>query len=174
MQYHLNVGAQYEVIGRIQNGVKVTHYVIKDRTDDTKKKMEKAVVEQLALNKQIYNCQAQIYGDLVNIKGINCKISQLQKYDEELNVIAETEKQRKKKVPKDLRLVGKVQNGKFISDYVIASVNDPDKMVKLPKDTVLQLAQEGRIVNAKVQYNNGVLILRGTEREALSRLTQYR
>jgi len=174
MQYHLNIGAQYEIIGRIQEGVKVTHYVIKDRTTDTNKKMEKAVVEQLALNKQIYNCQAQIYGDIVNLKGINCKISKLQKYDNDLNPIIETEKQRKKKVPKDLRLIGKVQNGKFISDYIVASVADPNMTCKLPKDTVLQLAQEGRIVNAKVQYNNGTLILRGTERESLSSLTQYR
>jgi len=174
MQYHLNVGAQYEIVGRIQDGVKVTHYVIKDRTDASVRKMEKSIVEQLALNKQIYNCQAQIYEDLVNLKGINCKISQLQKYDNDLNPIEETEKQKKKKVPRDLRLVGKVQSGKFISDYIVVNINEPETRVKIPKDTVLQLAQEGRIINAKVQYNNGTLILRGTEREPLSSLTQYR
>lgn len=174
MQYHYNIGAQYEIIGRIQSGTTVKYYIIKDRTDDTEHKMEKAVVEQLALNKQIYNCQAQIYGDLVNLKGINCKLSQLPKYDDDCNVLDESDKPKKKKVVKDIRIVGKVHCGKNITDYVVVCISDPEKLFKVPKDTVLQLAKDGRIVNAKVQYNNGVLILRGTEKDSLSNLTQYK
>lgn len=45
--------------------------------------------------------------------------------------------------------------------------------MKVPKETVLQLAQEGRILNAKVQMNNGELMLRGNYGVNLSQLTTY-
>lgn len=168
-----NVGARYEIIGRIQNGTTVLSYMINDRTDNSKNMIEKGVVEQLALNKQIYNCTAQVYGNIVNLKGINCKLSKLPKYTEDGNLIPEPEKP-KKKAPADLKLVGKIQCGRAISDYVIVALKDTSKKMKVPKETVLQLAQDGRILNAKIQMNNGEMMLRGTYGVNLAKLPTYK
>lgn len=167
-----NVGAKYEIVGRIQHGTSVMAYMIKDRVENSTSIIEKGIVEQLALNKQIYNCNAQLYGNIVNMKGVNCKLNQLPKYTENGDLVPEEEKP-KKKAPADLKLIGKVQTGRVITDYVVAALKDTSKKMKVPKETVLQLAQEGRILNAKVQMNNGELMLRGNYGVNLSQLTTY-
>ena len=75
-----NFGAKYSIIGRILNRTTVEYYVLQDRSNNSTLKMKKGVVEQLALSKQIYNCNAQVYKDIVNMKGINFKLSQLPRY----------------------------------------------------------------------------------------------
>ena len=95
-----NVGAKYEIIGRIQHGTSVMAYMIKDRVESSTSIIEKGIVEQLALNKQIYNCNAQLYGNIVNMKGVNCKLNQLPKYTESGDLVPEEEKP-KKKAPAD-------------------------------------------------------------------------
>ena len=168
-----NIGAKYEIVGRVSHGTTVVAYMVKDRTAGTTSKIEKGIVEQLALNKQIYNCHAQLYNDRVNMKGINCKISKLPKYDDNGSLVV-LEEPLKRKVIADLKLIGKVQSGRVISDYVVVSLLSPDKKMKVPKETVLQLALEGRVTNAKVQMNNGEMILRGSTEESLSQLALYR
>lgn len=167
-----NVGAKYEIVGRIQHGTSVMAYMVKDRVENSTSIIEKGIVEQLALNKQIYNCNAQLYGNIVNMKGVNCKLNQLPKYTETGDLVPEEEKP-KKKAPADLKLIGKVQTGRTITDYVVVALKDTSKKMKVPKETVLQLAQEGRILNAKVQMNNGELMLRGNYGVNLSQLTTY-
>ena len=167
-----NVGAKYEIVGRIQHGTSVMAYMVKDRVENSTSIIEKGIVEQLALNKQIYNCNAQLYGNIVNMKGVNCKLNQLPKYTETGDLVPEEEKP-KKKAPADLKLIGKVQTGRTITDYVVVALKDTSKKMKVPKETVLQLAQEGIILNAKVQMNNGELMLRGNYGVNLSQLTTY-
>ena len=167
-----NVGAKYEIVGRIQHGTSVMAYMVKDRVENSTSIIEKGIVEQLALNKQIYNCNAQLYGNIVNMKGVNCKLNQLPKYTETGDLVPEEEKP-KKKAPADLKLIGKVQTGRTITDYVVVALKNTSKKMKVPKETVLQLAQEGRILNAKVQMNNGELMLRGNYGVNLSQLTTY-
>lgn len=174
MEYQYNTSSKYEIIGRILDGTVVKFYVFKDRETNSILKIEKAKAEQMALNKEIYNCRAQNYQNIVNMKGINCKISQMQKYNDDLTPVIETEKQLKKKVVKDLKLIGKILSGKQISDYVVININEPNVLLKVSKENVLLLAKEGRVINAKVQYYNGVLMLRGTDVEPLSALKQYR
>lgn len=168
-----NIGARYEIIGRITQGTTVVAYMINDRTNNSKSKLEKCIIEQLALNKQIYNCTAQVYENIVNLKGINCKLSKLPKYTEDGKIIEDVDKPKKKVVP-DLKIVGKVQSGRSIVAYVIAPLNDSSKLMKLSKDNVLQLAQDGRLSNAKVQMNNGDIMLRGASGFNLSQLVAYR
>ena len=167
-----NVGAKYEIIGRIQHGTSVMANMIIDRVESSTSIIEKGIVEQLALNKQIYNCNAQLYGNIVNMKGVNCKLNQLPKYTESGDLVPEEEKP-KKKAPADLKLIGKVQTGRTITDYIVVALKDTSKKMKVPKETVLQLAQEGRILNAKVQMNNGEMMLRGNYGVNLSQLTTY-
>lgn len=167
-----NIGARYEIVGRMLDGTHVMAYLIKDRLSQNEIRLEKGIVEQLALNKQIYNCNAQVYNNAVNLKGINCKISQLPKYDDDGNIIPKEPP--KLKIIPNLKLVGKVQSGRTISDYIVVSLSDESTLMKIPKDAVLLLAQEGRITNAKVQYNNGKLMLRGKDGRSLAKLALYR
>lgn len=169
---YYNVGAKYEIIGRITKGTTVSAYILKDKTNNKLFKMDKGIVEQLALQKQIYNCNAQTYKNIVNLKGINCKISQLPKYDENGNRIVDEVKVKKRSIA-DLQLVGKVPCGRGISDYIVVEISDPSKKMKLPRDLVIQLAQEGRIINAKSQMNGTEVILRGVAGEKLNNLNVY-
>lgn len=173
MANYYNIGARYEIIGRITERTSVIAYMIKDNHSGGKiYPMEKSVVEQLALNKQIYNCSGQIYGNIVNLKGINCKLNQLPRYDKFGNRVTENNKG-KRKVVADLELVGKVQRGRVISDYILISLAKPDKPFKLPRDMVIKLAQEGRIINAKSQRNGNEIMLRGVEGFNLAQLKTY-
>ena len=79
----------------------------------------------------------------------------------------------KKKVAADLKLVGKIPCGRVISDYVVVSVNNPTKLMKIPRDTVIKLAKEGRFVNAKSQMNGDEIMLRGVAGVNLSQLRTY-
>lgn len=168
-----NLDAKYEIIGRIQSGTSVIAYMVRDMVEDSASIIEKSIVEQLALNKQIYNCNAQLYGNIVNMKGVNCKLNQLPKYNQKGNLISE-DKKPKNKVQADLKLIGKVQTGRIITDYIVVAITDMSKKMKVPKETVIELAQEGRIVNARVQMNNGEMMLRGSYGVNLSQLALYR
>lgn len=167
-----NFGAKYSIIGRILNRTTVEYYVLQDRSNNSTLKMKKGVVEQLALSKQIYNCSAQVYKDIVNMKGINCKLSQLPRYS--------LEGEHKEYAPvydeiagkNGITLVGKVQHGRYVTDYVVICEDQPDKLMKITRDIIIKLAKDGRVTNAKVQMNGPQILLRGTK-ENLSRLRNY-
>ena len=168
-----NVGARYAVIGRVTNGTSVLAYVVKDAQMPGKiYPMKKDVVEELALKKQIYNCSAQLYAGIVNMKGINCKLSRLPRYDMQCNRIPEKTKEEKPTKSKaDLILVAKIQNGRSIIAYIIKKAEDDTSNGKrISKQDVLKLARDGRLVNAKCQMNNDKLMLRAAPGYSLSEL----
>lgn len=167
-----NIGARYKIIGRITNGTSVIAYVVEDALNKTVYPLEKGVIEQLALNKQIYNCTAQVYGNIVNLRGIDCKLNQMPRYDENLKPIVN------KKVPKrvsaDLKIVGKMQKGRVIEYYVLESLTEPNKpKFKMSRDNVITLAKQGRIINAKCQNNKNETMLRGAPGYNLTKLKNY-
>lgn len=168
-----NIGARYAIAGRILKGTTVIAYVMHDKILGQYSPLEKSLVEQLALNKQIYNCSAQIYGDIVNLKGINCKLSQLPKYNPDGTLVDDSDKIKKKVVP-DLKLVGKVHTGRTVTSYIMIALNEPDKLMKIPKDAVIKLAQEGRIINAKSQMNGKDALIRAANGYTLSGLKTYK
>lgn len=172
MVINYNFGAIYELVGRVTQGTSVVAYMVRNRTDGSLVKIEKNIIEQLALNKQIYNCTAQVYGSIVNLKGINCKLNQLPKYDVNGTAISTSVKNNKAQ-DADLKLVGKVVNGRTISDYIVININEPDNKMRLPRDMVIKLTQNGRIINAKSQMNGKDYILRGTNGENLCKLKTY-
>ena len=166
-----NIGARYELVGRVTKGTSVVAYIVKDKATNKISQMEKGVVEQLALNKQIYNCNAQIYNNLVNLKGINCRLNQLPKYDNYGQKLGTDDN--KKQASADLKLIGKIQCGREVQEYVVIYVDDPENKMKIPRDMVLRLAQEGRIINAKSQMNGNSIMLRGTSGNNLAHLEVY-
>lgn len=59
-----------------------------------------------------------------------------------------------------------------MTDYVVICEDQPDKLMKIPRDIIIKLAKDGRVTNAKVQMNGPQILLRGTK-ENLSRLRNY-
>ena len=142
------------------------------------------------------------------MKGINCKLSALPKFDTQGNRIID-ETPVKHKTVADLRfpyhiscyvssiqntsynlinctyiihtnapylcrrLIGKIQKGRTIQSYVVASVHDNTRQAVLPRDTVLQLARSGRIINAKSQMNGDTVVLRECTQLAIDTLHIY-
>ena len=168
-----NVGAVYEIVGRVVNGTCVSGYLLRDKRDNSVSIVKKSIVEQLALNKQIYNCSAQIYNTIVNLKGINCRLSALPKYNDKGQPIQESPSASPAKKAGDLKLIGKIQQGREVKAYIVCSVSDADKKMTISRDKVLVLAQSGRIVNAKSQRNGNTLVLRGDNGFNLSQLKVY-
>lgn len=169
--YH--VSARYVLVGRITEGTYVKGYVVFDRYSKTKSTMEKGVVEQLALNKQVYNSTAQVYGNIVNMKGINCKLSELPRFDEHGNKVTKTSKEVNTRKA-EYEIVGKVQKGRKVLGYVLVKLNSNQKdKYNLEKSQVLKLAREGKILNAKCQMYGDKLMLRAANGYDLTKLPVY-
>lgn len=176
MGYLHNVGSRYELAGRVCKGQHVTHYMLKDRLNDDLIKVEKVIVEQLALNNQIYNCRAQLYRDIVNLKGIGCRIKDLPKYSEN-GKLAKDDKHSilldESQDEPNLMLVGKKYTGRDITNYLVVSLNDKDALMQITKESAFELAREGRFINAKTQMCKGKVILRGRNGYNISALQCY-
>lgn len=172
MSNYYNIGAKYEIVGRITNSTSVVAYMLSDKQTGQLIPMEKGMVEQLALSKNIYNCTAQLYNNLVNLKGINCQLSKLPKYD--INGTLLDDEKTKSKIVADIKIVGKIQNGKSITHYVVIILNNPTKTYTIDKERIKELALNGRIINAKCQMNNGETLLRGANGYTISQLKTYK
>lgn len=165
---YYNIGAPYEIMGRITEGTTVIAYIVKNRESDDVINISKEDTEQLALNKQIYNCHAQVYGNLVNLKGINCKLSKLPKYDKDGNELEV--KYRKKRKQADLILTARIVQGRTVVGYRVSKIDNLDDYVHLTRDKVMELAKDGKIINAKVQKSNGKVLLRSNNGYNISKL----
>ena len=161
-----NILAQYEIIGRVPNGTSIAGYVVRNRMTGEVTMLQKGIVEQLALCKNIYNASAQIYNNIVNLKGIGCKLSQLPKYSATGELI-DTNNTKKYQVEPFLKIIGRVQKYREICGYILEYRDREDKIIrkKFTKEKVLELARAGYITNAKAQLNNGELMLRGIDED---------
>ena len=170
-----NYSAKYEVVGRVPDGTSVVAYICLDRENGKHTMLSKGIVEQLALNKNIYNVQAQIYNNIVNLKGINCKLSQLPRYNANGSIIENNTVSNKKDIVPFIRIIGRVQKSKSISGYIVEYKTKDNKTArkKIDKEMMLGLARKGYVINAKAQLNNGVLMLRGLN-EDLGMLKTYK
>ena len=158
--YNYNMSARYRLVGRIMESTSVKAYVIHDRVSDKVYPLEKGVVEQLALNKQIYNCYAQVYNGVVNMKGIGCKLSELPKYGCKQDQL---HKSSSKNATHDYiyKITGKIISGRKVLGYVLVNMKD-NTSHHADKNTVIQYALDNKIINAKCQRNNGSVILRAS------------
>lgn len=168
-----NVGAIYEIVGRVVNGTSVSSYILRDKRNHSLKSVSKNIVEQLALNKQIYNCQAQIYGSIVNLKGINCKLSKLPKYDNNCNIVVDKIERVQNKRQADLQIIGKILDGRKVKAYIICALADRNKKTKLSRNDTLRLVDSGRVLNAKIQRNGDSIVLRGDNGYSLNDIKVY-
>lgn len=157
--------ARYIVIGRYTEGVSILGYMVQDLATGEKAVLNRKNVEMLALNKNIENVTAQVYNGKVIMKGSNCKLSELPKYDKHGNLITATQKQ--PTVTEEIIITDRIGDGKTITGYVVALINNGVKCseARLSREKVMELARDGKIANARVQMSNGKPVLRGVKCE---------
>lgn len=171
-----NENARYEIIGRIIDGVQVESYILRDRHNGCHIVMNKSEVNTNALAKNIYNCTGQLYNGKIIIKGINCKLNQLDKFDTSGNRLIKTKTRTMKNEKPTMRIIGKVLEGRNIVSYVL-NYKDGDEVrtIVVDKETVVKLASNGKIINATTQRLGDKIILRGNQEcDQLSKLPIYR
>ena len=190
MKDNFNIGAKYEIVGRISQGQTIVAYKVRDRETGEIDSIEKGIVEQLALNKQVYNCKAQLYNNLVNLKGIGCKLSDLPKYDKEDRLLVVTHKQVKAKASPEYKLVARQTDGHAICGYVAIRVSNikvdkeepvglqvdtpSGKLYILSRDEAYDLAKDKKIENVRAQTYGDNKILRGAKGLNIAKLPLYK
>lgn len=150
---------KYKVVARYMDGVKVIGYGLVDNAGN-KHLLPKDVVENLALSKNIVNCTAQRYKNVIVMKGTNCKLTQLPVIEANSGKVRGADEAARKKVIKNqVTLVGRIINGKATIGYVVRTPDSNEK--KISRDKVLTLARQGKVSNARAQLYGDKLILRG-------------
>lgn len=150
---------EYTLVGRQTSGTNVIGYIVMENRSGCVMPMRKEIVYKLALNKQISDVVAQNYKGKITMKGVKYKISELPVYDSNGNIIQDSEPQENKKI----YIVYKVVNGKNTLAYgiEIRVGNRTVNSAVLSRDTIIKLAKQGAIENARYQSSNGKDILRG-------------
>lgn len=148
------------VVGRCMNGVRVIGYIAVDNKTRAKLYFDKEQFQNLVINKQVVNCTGQVYEDKIIIKGVNCQLSKLPKFDHNGNPIKH--KKVREKEDRKLVIVGKITDSKEIVGYRLGyNVNGQINYKDIPRKAVLQLARDKKIKNARVQMSNNRMLLRG-------------
>lgn len=166
----INPSAKYTIVGRYTNGVKVAGYYLMDEYGRGVS-ISKAKTELMALNKQILNCTAQRYKDMITMKGTTKKLSELPSVDVSKTGTLSAEIVPKAKRPGNIKITGRLLNKKFIVGYIV--VDEANVERRLSREQVMSLAKDGRVSNARVQKSNEDLILRGVDCK-LSALPGYK
>lgn len=155
----------YAIVGRYMNGKEVTGYQLQDARGKSRR-FTKEQVYYLAGKEVITNCTGQIYEDKVILKGKGMSLNDLPIADERSGEIRNTSligRVKKGKTQVDAMnqymIVGKLTSGGKVVGYVIRNAGGAIR--RTDKNTVLEMAKEGKIGNARVQMYNGMPLLRG-------------
>ena len=165
--------AKYELLGRVPEGKHIVAYVVKSRITGKTEVVDKQTLEELVINKDVYDVTCQIYNGKVNLRSQNFKLTELPLYDIMGNRIER--KVKKGDVIPFLTITGKIIDNKRIIGYVVENTKLPEKereRVKLSKEKVIEVIKLGYITNAKTQLCNGETIIRGYGSD-LSNLPAY-
>ena len=148
-----NLDARYKIIGRVMRGQTVLAYAVVDRHTNAKTLIAKNIAEEMALNKQFVNCFGQVYDNNINLKGIGCKLNQLPKYNEHGELI-EIEEKHKKRM-NDLRLIGKIQQGRNVVAYVLEAVNKAFKNIlnNLYQSEIVDMDAEMKVFSSMLKVD---------------------
>ena len=156
---------EYQIVGRYMTGSDVTGYHLQSIDTGKSGKFTKDQVCFLVGRGQITNCTAQLYNDKVLLRGNGIKLDDLPviREDGELRNSEGLGKIRKGtsaiEAVEMFNIVGTIKAGSSVVGYVIQNAGGGIKRIKRPQ--LLQLASAGKIGNARVQNNNGEILLRG-------------
>lgn len=156
---------QYQIVGRYMDGSEVTGYHLQSIDTGKSGRYTKDQVCFLVGRGQITNCTAQLYKDIVLLRGNGMSLEDLPiiREDGELRNSDSLGNIRKGTLATDavemFNIVGAIKSGRNTVGYVLQNAGCGIKKVK--RDQVIRLAQQGKIGNARVQNYNGTVILRG-------------
>lgn len=142
----------YKIKRRIMSGVSVIGYEL-ETSDGKIVRLKKDIVNNLAMNNQIYGCKAQRYKGEIMIKGIDVNLKQLPKID------ISKKQSNNNKITKIYTITKRVINKNEIYGYVIKNDTGQEKIYN--KNDAIKLIKNGLVKNARVQKNNGSYIIRG-------------
>ncbi len=156
---------QYQIVGRYMDGKEVTAYHLQSLDSGKAGRYTKEQVCFLVGRDQVTNCEGQIYGEKVLLRGKGISLEDLP-VQQENGTLSRTDnvgKVRRGTSAEDAMtqviIVGSLVRGRNVLGYVVQNAGGGRTNVN--RDELLQLAREGRIGNARVQRYNGRLILKG-------------
>lgn len=150
------------VVGRCMDGVRVIGYIAVDNSTRARLYFNKEQFQGLVINKQVTNCTGQVYGNKIIIKGVNCQLTKLPKFDVNGNQI-KSENANEKETNK-MVIIGKITDSKEVVGYRLKYLSNGQLKYKdVPRKIVLELARDKKIKNARVQMFNNRLLLRGVD-----------
>lgn len=155
----------FQIVGRYMNGKEVEAYHIQSLESGKSMKVNKNVLAYLVGKEQITNCEAQIYKDKVLYRGVGISLDSLpaKQIDGELTKTDSVGHIRKGDTTEDamtkLMIVGTIVKGRATVGYTVKNAGGATK--EISRNNVIELAQQGKIGNARVQMYQGKPLLRG-------------
>lgn len=152
---------QYVVTGRYMRGKEATGYHIMTSKNDKQKRVTREQFIYMLGQGSIINCTGQVYGEQVIIRGTNgVNISELPIYDDNSGKIRNLEYITQVKptggdmeqVLSQVTLVGRLMCGRENIGFEVR--NHGGRIIRLPRQQVIQLAENKLITNAVVQNLN--------------------
>lgn len=157
----------YSMVGRYTSGNQVTGYHLVDTETREGRKFTREQVVFLIGADRVVNCRGQINGGDVIIRGKGFEMRELPivREDGSINTRQNDAAGQMRRgatsemVLQGVRLVAAVTHGRSTVGYVVQDT--ARRLLVLSRMQTMQLAQKGMVNNARVQSNNGTLILRG-------------
>jgi len=156
---------EYQIVGRYMDGKEVTAYHLQSIDTGKSGRYTRDQVAFLVGRDQITNCTAQIYQDKLILRGNGMSLDDLpvQYEDGGTRNTEQLGKIRKgttmPQAMEQFLIVGTIKSGRNTVGYVIQNAGCGIKKVK--RQQVIELAQQGKLGNARVQMYNGKPLLRG-------------
>lgn len=156
---------QYQIVGRYMNGNEITGYHLQSLESNKSGRYTREQVIYLVGRDQITNCVGQIYQDKVLLRGKGVSLDDLP-VQQESGEITRTDNVGHVRrgvtgehVMEQFLIVATIKSGKNTVGYRIQNAGGGVK--DIDRNTLIKLAENGSIGNARVQRYNGVLLLRG-------------
>ena len=156
---------EYQIVGRYMDGKTIVGYHLQSLETGKAAKFNREQVAYLVGRGQVTNCEGQIYKDKVLLRGKGMSLDDLpvQKEDGTLSRTDKVGKVRKgtsaQNAMTQVMIVGLLIRGRETVGYVVQNAGGGQNQI--PRAQLLQLAQEGRVGNARVQMYQGKPILKG-------------
>lgn len=160
-----NPNNEFQIVGRYLDGKTVTAYHLQSLGSGKAGKYTKEQVAYLIGKELITNCTAQIYKGKLLLRGKGMSLDDLPTKQEngELKNTDSIGRIKRGTSAEDameqLMIVGALKSGKRTVGYI--AQNAGCGTVRLSRKKVLELAEQGKIGNARVQNYNGDKLLRG-------------
>ena len=157
--------AEYQIVGRYMDGKEVTAYHLQSIDTGKSGRYTREQVAYLVGRGQITNCIGQLYQDKVILRGNGMNLDDLPVQYEDGKSRNMDKLGRVKKgtdvadAMTQFMIIGTIKSGRNVVGYVIQNAGCGVKRIK--RQQLLELAEAGRIGNARVQNYKGRTILRG-------------